>query len=140
VLLHRWGSSAGCQLIADRLERGFFPLCGVVNDAAVYFIMIGGGFLGSIDEILLFYRWCGRIGADERGLRDVILWVVVGMEEAVFWLCGVVNYAGVYFGMIRGGFLGSLDEIFIFYRWCGRIGADGRGWCVVILWVVVGME
>jgi hypothetical protein len=56
VLLHRWGNSAGCLLIADRLERGFLPLCGVVNYAAVYFIMIRGGFLGSLDEILIFYR------------------------------------------------------------------------------------
>jgi hypothetical protein len=31
-------------------------LCGVVNDAAVYFIMIGGGFLGSLDKFLIFYR------------------------------------------------------------------------------------
>jgi hypothetical protein len=54
--LHRWGNSAGCELIADRLERGFLPLCGVVNNAAVYFIMIMGGFLGSLDEILIFYR------------------------------------------------------------------------------------
>ena len=56
VLLHRWGNSAGCQLISDRLERGFLALCGVVNDAAVYFIMIRGGFLGSLDEIFIFYR------------------------------------------------------------------------------------
>jgi hypothetical protein len=38
------------------------------------------------------------------------------MEQAVFWLCGVVNYAGVYFGMIGVRFLGSLHNILIFYR------------------------
>ncbi len=49
------------------------------------------------------------------------------MEQAVFWLCGVVNYAGVYFGMITGGFLVRLTRFLFFTADVGgytRMDAD----------------
>ncbi|MEG4116220.1 hypothetical protein QUA43_01825 [Microcoleus sp. N9_B4] len=42
----RWGNSAGCELIGDRLGRGFLPLWGVVNNTGIYFIIIGGWVFG----------------------------------------------------------------------------------------------
>src|SRR4028119_1270000 len=52
AVLLRWGNSAGCELIADRLGRGFLPLWGVVNNTGIYFSMISGwpetGFLSRI--------------------------------------------------------------------------------------------
>jgi hypothetical protein len=49
AVLLRWGNSVGCELIADRLGRGFLPLWGVVNNTGIYFSMISGwletGFL-----------------------------------------------------------------------------------------------
>ena len=43
AVLLRWGNSAGCELIADRLGRGFLPLWGVVNNTGIYFTMLEGG-------------------------------------------------------------------------------------------------